>query len=89
MTVAHSIESHPLPQQGSETSYRIDEDGVSGLLRCGISARLTAALGLGCVKTRWSAGPAQIDFSREAATGDGNLSRGLVELVGKDSSVLG
>ena len=45
--------------------------------------------GLGCVKTRWSAGPAQIDFSREAATGDGNLSRGLVELVGKDSSVLG
>jgi hypothetical protein len=41
----HSIESHQLPQQGSETSYRIGEDGVSGLLRCGISTLLMIATG--------------------------------------------
>jgi|SRR6516225_6835016 len=38
------IKLHPLPLAGV-TAYRIGGDQVSGLLRCGISARLTAALG--------------------------------------------
>jgi hypothetical protein len=38
--------------QARVAAYQIGEDQVSGLLRCGISARLTAALGLGRVKTK-------------------------------------